>query len=498
MGSLVKETSAYLAFDLGAESGRAVLGRLRAGKLELQEIHRFPNRTVKVGDSLYWDVLHLWDEMQEGLTLAAKETALVSLGVDTWGVDFALLDTNDALLGNPHSYRDHRTESMVEVACSILPRYEIYQQTGIQILPINSLYQLLAMAKSGSGQLSAARTFLNMPDLFNFWFSGVKTSEFTIATTTQCYDPQAKSWAWGMLETLGIQSDIFGKIVPPGTLLGGLRANLAEETSSGDVKVIAVASHDTQSAIIAVPATTHDYLYLSSGTWSLMGTEVDEPVINRESLNNDLTNEGGYGGKFCLLKNIVGLWILQECRRIWMKNGQLYSYDELTQLAASAPALRAFIDPNDPRFLPPGEMVDRVQVFCHSTSQSVPETPAEITRCILESLALEYCRTADQISNSLGRPLPVIHTIGGGSRNTLLNQFTANATGRKVIAGPVEATAIGNILVQAIAAGQISSLSEARKVVRNSFDVSVFDPCSSVEWSEAYRHYLNLRTEVAK
>lgn len=507
--NLVKESPTFLAFDLGAESGRAVLGRLSAnpdsrtgqvGKLELQEIHRFPNGPVSIGNSLFWDVLRLWNEMKHGLTLAARQAgdSLVSLGVDTWGVDFALLDANDALLGNPHNYRDRRTEGMVEAACLVLSHPEIYQQTGIQIMPINSLYQLLAMAKSGSGQLSAAWTFLNMPDLFNFWFSGVKASEFTIATTTQCYDPLAKDWAWDMLEQLGIHSDIFGEIVLPGTVLGGLHANLAVETGAGDVKVVAVASHDTQSAIMAVPAKTDDYLYLSSGTWSLMGTEVDAPVINRESLNNDLTNEGGYGGKFCLLKNIVGLWILQECRRVWAENGESYSYDDLTKLAVSAPALRAFIDPADPRFLPPGEMVSRIQAFCRSTGQVVPETPAEITRCILESLALEYHRVADQISSLLCRSLPVIHIIGGGSRNALLNQFTANATGRKVIAGPVEATAIGNILVQAIAAGQIGSLAEARAVVRNSFDVSVFDPYSSDEWDQAYQGYLKLKTEVAK
>jgi rhamnulokinase len=500
MGNTAEESSAYLAFDLGAESGRAVLGRLSAGKLELQEIHRFPNRPVQVGDFLYWDVLHLWDEMQRGLTLAAKETggALVSLGVDTWGVDFALLDANDALLGNPHCYRDCRTEGMVDAACSMLPRHEIYQKTGIQIMSINSLYQLLAMAESDSGQLSAAWTFLNMPDLFNFWFSGVKTSEFTISTTTQCYDPREKDWARDMLETFGIHSDIFGDIVPPGTEVGRLRASLAAETGASDVKVIAVASHDTQSAILAVPAITDDYLYLSSGTWSLMGTEVDEPFINRESLNNDLTNEGSYGGKFCLLKNIVGLWILQECRRVWAESGRPYSYDDLTRLATSAPALRAFIDPADPRFLPPGNMVDRIQAFCCSTGQPVPETSAEITRCILESLALEYRYVADQISRLLARSLPVIHIIGGGSRNTLLNQFTADATGRKVVAGPVEATAIGNILVQAMAAGQISSLPEARTVVRNSFDVSVFNPASGDEWNKAYRSYLNLKAEVAK
>jgi sugar (pentulose or hexulose) kinase len=453
-----------------------------------------------VGNALYWDVLYLWDELKRGLTLAVEGSGgrLVSLGVDTWGVDFALLDADGALLGNPHSYRDPRTDGMLQLACATLPRHEIYRQTGIQIMAINSLYQLLAMAKSGSTELAAARTFLNMPDLFNFWFSGVKASEFTIATTTQCYNPQGNDWAVDMLEALGVCPDMFGKIVSPGTVLGRLDAGLAAQTGAGQINVVAVASHDTQSAIVAVPARTDDYLYLSSGTWSLMGTEVDKPVINRESFNRDLTNEGGYGGKFCLLKNIVGLWILQECRRVWREQGQTYSYDELTQLAASAPALRTFIDPTDPRFLPPGAMDERIRALCRDTCQPVPETPAEITRCILESLALEYRCVADQISILLGRLLPVIHIIGGGSRNSLLNQFTANATGRQVVAGPVEATAIGNILVQAIAAGQIDSLAEARAIVRNSFDVSEFDPHPGNEWNEAYGRYLNLKTEVEK
>jgi rhamnulokinase len=382
---------------------------------------------------------------------------------------------------------------MVEAACSILPCSEIYAKTGIQIMPLNSLYQLLSMVRSGSTQLARAQTFLNMPDLFNFWFSGVKASEFTIATTTQCYDPHTNHWALGILEKMGIPTTIFGEIVPPGTLLGSLRPDVARETCASGVNVVAVASHDTQSAIAAVPADTDDTIYLNSGTWSVMGIEVEQPVINNESLNCNLTNEGGYGGKFCLLNNIVGLWILQECRRHWAENGHPYSYDDLTHLAESAPSHLALIDPADPRFLPPGDMVGRIQAFCRATGQPVPEAHAEIVRCILESLALEYRRVADQISNLLGRSLSFIHIIGGGSRNTLLNQFTANATGRKVIAGPVEATAIGNILVQAIAAGQIHSLPEGRLMVRRSFNGSEFEPCSVVRWDEAYQRYIKIK-----
>jgi rhamnulokinase len=496
----MSDSQTYLAIDLGAESGRAVLGHLCYGQLELQEIYRFPNGPLQVGGSLQWDVQRLWTELKHGLALAVRETggALISVGVDTWGVDFGLLDSAGTLLGNPFHYRDPRTEGMLAAAFSILPRSEIYDQTGIQIMPLNSLFQLLSMVKSGSTQLAETTSFLNMPDLFNFWLSGVKASEFTIATTTQCYDPHTKHWALGLLEKLGIPTAIFGKIIQPGTVLGKLCTNIAEEVGANGVKVVAVASHDTQSAIAAVPATTDDYLYLSSGTWSLMGTEVAQPVINRASLKSNLTNEGGYGGKICLLKNIVGLWILQECRRLWAESGQQYTYDEMTLLASSAPSLRTFINPADPRFLSPGDMPDRIQAFCRTTGQPVPETHAEIVRCILESLALEYRQVADQISSLLARSLPIIHIIGGGSRNTLLNRFTANATGRMVIAGPVEATAIGNILVQAIAAGQINSLADGRAMVRHSFGTMIFEPRSVARWDDAYQSYLSLRTEVAK
>lgn len=496
----MKNAPAFLAFDLGAESGRAILGRLRNDRIELQEIHRFPNGPVCIGDSLHWDVLRLWAEMKHALALAshAAGDSLISLGVDTWGVDFGLLDIHDNLIGNPFHYRDHRTDGILDSISNSISPTEIYQQTGIQIMAINSLYQLASMAMAKSPLLAAASTFLNMPDLFNFWLSGVKASEYTIASTTQCFSPSTGNWAWDLLKKLGLPANIFGTIVSPGSVLGKIRPGVANEIGLGNLNVVAVASHDTQSAIAAVPAATDDFLYLSSGTWSLVGTEVAQPVINHASLNSDLTNEGGYGGKFCLLKNNVGMWILQECRRAWAEGGQQYSYDDLTNLAASASSLRTFIYPADARFFPPGNMPGRIQDFCHETGQLVPQTRAEIVRCILESLALEYRRVADQISSLLKRSLPVIHIIGGGSRNTLLNQFTANATGRVVIAGPVEATAMGNVLVQAIAAGQINSLAEGRAIVRRSLGNLVFEPCSVARWDEAYQHYLDLKMEVDK
>lgn len=486
----------FLAVDLGAESGRVILGGLQENRLELQEVHRFDNRPVRVGSHLYWDVLRLWSDIQHGLALAHHQAgeSLVSLGVDTWGVDFGLLDANDELLGNPYHYRDRRTDGMLEQAFSVISREEIYHQTGIQFMQINTLYQLLAMAKADSPLLAAGRTFLNMPDLFNFWLSGEKTSEFTIASTTQCYTPLERDWARSMLNRLGIPDQIFGQIVPPGTKLGKLRPTLAADINCGPVMVIATAGHDTACAVVAVPASSPDYIYLSSGTWSLMGIESRQPVINEDSLAFNLTNEGGVNDTFRVLKNIMGMWLLQECRREWALQGQSFSYADLTQMAAQAQALQSFVRPSDPRFLHPsdaqaGTMVSRIQSFCQETSQPVPRSNGEITRCILESLALEYRRTVEQLSAISDMELPVIHIIGGGSRNQLLNQLTADATGRVVVAGPVEATAIGNILVQAIATGHLTSLEEARSLVRKSGQITTWEPSNDSGWDDAYARY---------
>jgi sugar (pentulose or hexulose) kinase len=491
----MKASPAFLAFDLGAESGRVVLGRLLNGHFELQEIHRFPNGPICIGNSLHWNVLRLWGEMKHGLALAVREAgdALVSIGVDTWGVDFGLLDSDDHLIGNPFHYRDSRTNGILETISKSISPTEIFQQTGIQIMAINSLYQLFSMAMEKSIQLASARTFLNMPDLFNFWFSGVKASEYTIASTTQCYSLSTGNWAWNLLRKLGLPTNIFGTIVPPGSVLGNIRPSVANEIGMGNLNVIAVASHDTQSAIAAIPTETEKYFYVSSGTWSLVGIEVEQPIISETSRMCDLTNEGGYGGKFCLLKNIMGLWLLQEYRSEWIRHGQVYSYDDLTQLAASASPFKTFIQPTDPSFLMPGDMTVRIQAFCNATKQPAPENQAEVVRCILESLALEYRHTFEQISKLSGYSFPTIHIIGGGARNGLLNQFTANATGRRVIAGPIEATAIGNILVQSIAAGNVGSLAEARCLVRRSVETREYDPAEFPLWDHAYERYINLR-----
>ncbi len=486
--------SKFLAIDLGAESGRAVLGHLEDDLLRLEVVHRFANGPVRVLDSLFWDVFQLWTEIKRGLANAAETGGadLASVGLDTWGVDFGLLAADDTLIGNPFHYRDSRTDGMLEAAFDIVPRAEIFAYTGIQFIQLNSLYQLLAMVKAETPSLFSAKRFLNMPDLFNFWLSGRKASEFTIATTSQCYDPRAGNWAWDLLEKLGIPGHLFGEIVAPGTKLDKLRPSVAEELDCKRIPVIAPATHDTGSAVAAVPAKVEDYIYLSSGTWSLMGVEVDDPVITEKCLEYNFTNEGGATGNYRLLKNIMGLWLVQECRRAWARAGASHSYEDLTQMAAEADRFGSLINPSDGRFLPPGDMPERIQDYCRETGQVIPDTKGAILRCALESLALEYRWVAERLEELVDRSLPSVHIIGGGSQNALLNQFTADATGRTVIAGPVEATSIGNILIQALALGEISSLGEGRELVRRSFKLETFEPRESDAWDQAYERYLKL------
>jgi rhamnulokinase len=485
----------YLAIDLGAESGRAMLGKLDGSHLSLHEIHRFSNGGVHLGDHLHWDVLRLWSEIRSGLHLAIEQAGrhLKSVGLDTWGVDFGLLDANQNLIGNPYHYRDHHTDGVMEAVFSIVPQEEVYAQTGIQFMQLNSLYQLFSMSQADHPALSVAKTFLNMPDLFNFFLSGAIASEYSIATTTQCYNPVRQAWASDLLTALGISTRIFKDIVPPGTVLGKLHPSLSEGLGSTSISVIAIAGHDTASAVAAVPAVTPDYIYLSSGTWSLMGVELEKPIINSESLRANMTNEGGVDNKTCFLKNIVGLWLVQECRRQWECEGNVYNYEELTRMAGSAPAFSSLIDPCDPSFLSPMNMPLSIQSYCQQTGQMIPSEKGEILRCAFESLALEYRWVAEQIDRLTGKAHPTIHILGGGSQNKLLNQFTANATGRTVIAGPVEATAIGNILVQAIAMGEISSLAEGRELVRNSFAAEIYHPEGGLEWGQAFQRFVQLK-----
>jgi len=487
--------SAFLAIDLGAESGRAILGCLD-DRLSIEEIHRFANGPVRVGEQLHWDVLHLWNEIQTGLRLAAEynKEGLTAIGIDTWGVDYGLLDSADRLLGNPYHYRDARTNGMIEAACEIVPREEIYNQTGIQFMQLNTLFQLFAMRRKNDPTLDMASAFLTIPDLFNFWLTGRKANEFTIATTTQCFNSREKRWADEMLTALEIPGHIFQPIIQPGTVLEQVRPWLADEAACGGTQVVAVGCHDTASAVAAVPAKSEDFIYISSGTWSLIGIEARQPIINSASLKYNLTNEGGVGGTIRFLKNIMGMWLLQESRREWSHAGKNYSYDELTRLAAEAPALKSLICPGDNSFLAPGIMVRRIQQFCQKSSQPIPQSEGEVVRCILESLALEYRWSTEKLRELSGKPLSVIHIIGGGSRNRLLNQFTADATGCTVVAGPVEAAAIGNIIVQAIALGQVASLAEGRALILDSFDVSTFQPANRQVWEDAYGRYLQLRS----
>jgi rhamnulokinase len=488
----------FAAVDLGAESGRVMLGSLRGDRLHLQEVHRFPNGGVRLGSHLYWDLLRLWREIQTGLQKAAAQPglALRSIGLDSWGVDFGLLDAHDKLIANPYHYRDSHTDGVMAAVFEIVPQAQVYAQTGIQFMQLNSLYQLFAMVQAHDPALAIAKTFLNIPDLFNFFLTGVKASEFTIATTTQCYNPLTRGWAFELLAALGIPTQIFGEIIPAGTLLGPLRPALAAEWGLAALPVVACAGHDTASAVVATPAiagpAAGDHLYLSSGTWSLMGVELDAPRIDSASLAANMTNEGGFDHKIRFLKNIVGLWMVQECRRLWARRGAEYTYQQLSEMALAAPAFGALLNPADACFLAPADMVVAIQSCCRQTGQPVPAEPAAILRCIFESLTLEYRRVADQIDRLTAKKHPVIHIIGGGSQNGLLNQWTANATGKTVIAGPAEATAIGNLLVQAIALGEIASLAEGRALVRHSCDLAVYQPQDAAAWEAAYARFLAL------
>jgi rhamnulokinase len=485
----------YLAVDLGAESGRVVAGRFDGTRITMEDVHRFPNGPVNVRGTLFWDILRLWSDIKTGLARAAERygTRISGIGLDTWGVDFGLLASDDTLLGNPYHYRDSRTDHMMEVAFAKVPRAEIFVRTGIQFMQLNSLYQLLAMVEGGSPVLDAAETFLTVPDLLNFWLTGRKVSEFTIATTTQCYDPRAGDWAYGMLEALGIPAGIFGEIVPPGTVLGPVLGSVADETGLRDVPVIAPATHDTGSAVAAVPMDPENAIYLSSGTWSLMGVESKVPIINDDMLAWNLTNEGGVGGTFRILKNIMGLWLVQECRREWQRTGKDYDYGEMVEMAAAAPAFGPVVWPGDDSFLAPGDMTVRLAAFCTRTGQAPPTTKGAFLRCALESLALEYRWVAGCLDELAGKHLSTIHIIGGGAQNRLLNQLAADATGRTVVTGPIEATALGNVLVQAIALGHIGSIAEGREVIKASFELETYAPQDTPAWDEAYARYLKFR-----
>ncbi|HEX6304201.1 MAG TPA: rhamnulokinase family protein [Anaerolineales bacterium] len=470
-----------LAIDLGAESGRVMAVHYDGASLELEELHRFPNTPVTLRGTLYWDFLRLWHEIQTGLE-KGKAQRPASLGIDTWGVDFGLLDSQGALIGNPVHYRDGRTEGMMEAVFARLPRREVFAQTGIQFMPINTLYQMMSLVERRSPQLEIAATFLTMPDLLNYWLTGARVCEFTIATTTQMLDPRSGAWAAELLQQLDIPTHIFPEIIPPGTRLGEYEG----------IAVIAPACHDTGSAVAAVPAGTEPYAYISSGTWSLVGLEVDEPVINDAALAANLTNEGGMNGAFRLLKNVMGLWILQQCRQRWAAAGEAHTYDELVRLARQASPLRSLVSVDDEAFLPPGDHPRHVRALCERSGQPVPESSGAVVRTVLESLALAYRHVLKLLQTVAERRVDVIYVVGGGSQNDLLNQMTADATGRPVIAGPVEATVIGNALAQLIALGELANLQQARDLVAKMGDLRRYEPQDQAAWDEAYDRYREL------
>jgi rhamnulokinase len=485
-------TKKLLAFDLGAESGRGVLGLFDGQGLRLEVIHRFANGPVRTLDTMHWDVLHLYSEMLAGLR-ACAERGLDSVGIDTWGVDFALLGRGGTLLGNPRHYRDPHTEDVVELAFRRVPRQEIFRQTGIQFMRFNTLYQLLALQRDRSPLLDVAETLLMVPDLFHYFFTGIKVNEFTDATTSQLYDPTARGWAHDLIKRFGLPERIFGTLVAPGAMLGPLRSTVTAETGVGPIPVVLPATHDTGSAVAAVPAAPgDDWAYISSGTWSLMGAEVPAPILNHQALEANFTNEGGVGGTIRFLKNIMGLWLVQECRRTWQRAGRDYTYDELARLAEAAPPFVSIVNPDDPSFMLPPNMPAALADFCRKTGQPTPQEPGAAVRCALESLALRYRWVLERLEELLGRRLGVIHVVGGGCQNALLCQLAADACDRPVLAGPVEATAIGNVLVQAIGLGLLGSLAEARAVVRRSFEVRTFMPREPQRWQEPYQRFLAL------
>jgi len=481
-------SEAFLAFDLGAESGRAVLGRLQAGVLDIREIRRFPNEPIRQNGSLYWDILRIWHEIGQALAHGAGPR-LASVGVDGWGVDYALIGERGNLLENPYHYRDLRNEGMMEAVFERVSRDEIYAVTGIQFLQINTLFQFYAACRLTPKVVDAAHALVTIPDLLNYWLSGRLCSEYTIATTTQFVDARARTWATRLLSRIGLPTRVLPEIVQPGTVIGHLRSEAAPALAG--TPVVAPACHDTGSAVASVCA-HGSTAFISSGTWSLLGTETDAPVMTAKARDLNFTNEGGVCGTIRLLKNIGGLWLLQACRRSWAAEGQTLEYDALLSAAAdSRLAFASLIDPDHPAFLNPADMPAQIARYCRQTSQPEPSGPPAYVRAILESLALKYRVVLESLEELTGRRFEQIRIVGGGSRNRLLNQFTADATGRPVLAGPIEATALGNIGMQMLATGAVSSLAEARAIIDRSFPVERFEPSATDRWDAQYRRFLD-------
>lgn len=488
-------TKNVLAIDLGASSGRAVVGSFDEGKIRLTEIHRFSNDPVTVGGTMYrtmyWDVLRLLYEIKQSL-VKAKPYNVTSVAVDTWGVDFGLLDKDGRLLENPVHYRDSRTVGMLDSAFELVGKDELYQATGNQFMEINTAFQLLSIAKQRPDLLERADKLLLMPDLFAYFLCGAKNAELSAASTTQLFDPVKKVWADGVLEKLGIKRSLMPDIIPSGSVVGKISEDICEELDIEPIDVIAVCGHDTQCALAAAPAKERDFLFLSSGTWSLLGTELDKPLINQSAFALNVTNELGCADRTSFLKNMIGLWLIQESRRRMAREGREYSFAQLEEMARAAQPFKCFIDPDAPEFTPAGNIPRRIKEYCQRTGQSVPLTDGEVMRCIYESLALKYRMAKQQLEECTGKRFPAIYVVGGGTKDKFLSQLTACACGCEVSSGPVEATALGNVAIQLMAQGDIASLELARAAVRASEKIDRFEPFDTKLWDEAYRRFTDI------
>ena len=479
-----------LAFDFGASSGRAIIGELKDKKLTLKEIHRFDNEPVYINDGFYWDLPRLFHEVKQGI-LKAESEGYENIGIDTWGVDYALVTKSGQFIGYPYNYRDERTIPMLDKVREIMPDAELYKMSGIQVMNINTLYQLMETKLNHPEIYDLADKFILMPDLFGYLLTGKVYAESTMASTTQLLEPYTKEWNWELIEKLGLKKSLFPELVDSGTHIGALKEEILKELGISQKNLIAVSGHDTASAVAAVPAKSDSFVYISCGTWSLFGTELSEPCINDMSAELNIANETGYAKTTRFLKNIIGLWMIQETRRQFKREGKDYSYAEMEKMAREAEAFKCFIDPDDPRFTPPGNQMARIRQFCKETGQRIPETDGEIVRCIYESLALKYKHTFNNLQKCTGKTFDSIHMVGGGTKDNFLCQMTADATSTPVVAGPIEATAAGNIAVQLIAAGEIKDLKEAREIIANSFDVIHYEPKDS-GFDAAYDRFLKI------
>lgn len=492
-GSTLEHQTRALAFDFGASSGRAILGTFDGEKIRMEEVHRFSNDPVEIRGTLYWDVLRQFYEIKQGLLKAKQHGGFNTVAIDTWGVDFGLLDGDGCLLENPVHYRDGRTRGMIEESFQSIPQEEFYRLTGIQFMELNTVFQLMALKRQRPALLERAKTLLFMPDLFNYLLTGEKRTEYTIASTSQLMDAQTGGWSDEVLDRLGLPKEILTPIVLPGTVVGPLDEAMREELGLNSAQVVTVASHDTQSAIAAVPTQEKDFIFISCGTWSLFGTELEAPLINETSAAMNITNERGVEGTTTFLKNIIGLWLIQESRRQWQREGQDFSYAELEKQALAAKPFQCFIDPDAPEFVPQGNLPRRVREFCEKTGQYIPQTVGEIMRCIYESLALKYRLAFKEIRSCTQRDYQEIHVVGGGTKDRLLCQMTADACGVPVLAGPVEATVLGNLAVQLIACGAIENVRQARKIIAQSEAVTPYSPKDTQSWDAVYdqfQHYI--------